>query len=335
MDDLVVDGELGALVIEHEDADATAAVVEGVGKAGEKVALVEDGDALLDVTGLGHGDDAAVLADVKDAVLLEDGAQHILDDNRRRGAGDEARLLMELLGKEIHAEVAVLAGLGGGGDADDLAGAALEDEKVTDADVVAGDGDGVVVGRSHGVRRKGGGRGSGVSVGGGGDFALGGRGGDVDLGCGDAGDGRGGGGFLDHDGFAILVVVMVVVVAAAVDGVADTVGCSLETTAEGVILAVVVVISHIKLVLIGGVDGGPGSLLYSDVGGLGLCGKVLGGAAELGALLLVGGGGGAAGELWGGTSVHALLLDEGAGAFAELTFGHVNLGGRVLSGGAV
>ena len=56
---------------------------------------------------------------------------------------------MKLLGEEVNTEVAVLAGLGGSGDADDLAWSSLEDEQVADADVVAGDGDGV--GRSHGV----------------------------------------------------------------------------------------------------------------------------------------------------------------------------------------
>jgi hypothetical protein len=50
---------------------------------------------------------------------------------------------MELLGEEINAKVAVLASGSRGRDADDLAGAALEDEDVTEADVVARDGDGV------------------------------------------------------------------------------------------------------------------------------------------------------------------------------------------------
>jgi hypothetical protein len=50
---------------------------------------------------------------------------------------------MKLLGEEIDTKVAVLAGGRGGRDADDLAGAALEHQEVTQADVVAGDGDGV------------------------------------------------------------------------------------------------------------------------------------------------------------------------------------------------
>lgn len=50
---------------------------------------------------------------------------------------------MELLGEEVHAKVAVLAGLRRGGDADDLARAALKDQEVANADVVARDGDSV------------------------------------------------------------------------------------------------------------------------------------------------------------------------------------------------
>lgn len=50
---------------------------------------------------------------------------------------------MELLGEEIDTKVTVLAGLSGRGDADDLARTALKDKKIADADVVAWYGDGV------------------------------------------------------------------------------------------------------------------------------------------------------------------------------------------------
>lgn len=50
---------------------------------------------------------------------------------------------MKLLGEEIDSKVAVLAGLGGCGNADDLARAALQDQKVTNADMVARNGDGI------------------------------------------------------------------------------------------------------------------------------------------------------------------------------------------------
>lgn len=50
---------------------------------------------------------------------------------------------MQLLGEEINTEVAVLTSLSGGGDTDDLAWATLEDQQITDADVMAWNGDGV------------------------------------------------------------------------------------------------------------------------------------------------------------------------------------------------
>ena len=93
------------------------------------------------------------LLHVKDAVLLEDGAEHGLDDDAGGGVGDEGALLVQLLGEEIHAEVAVLAGGGRGGDADDLAWAVLEHQEVTDADMVARDGDRVGDNAGRGAAR--------------------------------------------------------------------------------------------------------------------------------------------------------------------------------------
>lgn len=142
MDDLHVDGHLAAIVGNDKDANAATARLESLLEAAPERALVDDGQVLLDVTGLGHGDDTAILH-VKDTVLLEDRAEHGLDDDAGGRVGDERRLLMELLGEEVDTKVAVLASGSGGGDADDLAGAALEDEDVTEADVVAGNGHGV------------------------------------------------------------------------------------------------------------------------------------------------------------------------------------------------
>jgi len=142
VDDLHVDSELAATVVEDEDTDGAATGLESLAETGIEVGLVNDGETLLDVASLGHGDDLALLH-VEDAVLLEDRAEHGLDDNTGGGVGDERGLLVELLGEEVDTKVAVLAGGRGGGDADDLAGAALEDEEVAQADVVAGDGHGV------------------------------------------------------------------------------------------------------------------------------------------------------------------------------------------------
>jgi hypothetical protein len=147
VNDLVVDSHLHAVVVDDKNADAATAVVERLGEAADEGTLVEDGKALLDITRLGHGDNATVLADVQDTVLLEDRTKHVLDDDGRGWVGDEAGLLMELLGEEVDTEVAVLTSLGRGGDADDLARTALKDQEIANADVVAGDSDSL--GGSH------------------------------------------------------------------------------------------------------------------------------------------------------------------------------------------
>lgn len=141
---LVVDGEVLALVVDDEDTDGAGATAESLLELVEEVALVDDLETLLDLTGLGHGDELAVITDVNETVLLEDGAEERVENDRGRGVRDDARLLMELLGEEVHTEVTVLAGLRRGGDADNLARALLEDDEITNADVVAGDGEGVL-----------------------------------------------------------------------------------------------------------------------------------------------------------------------------------------------
>jgi hypothetical protein len=63
--------------------------------------------------------------EIKDTVLLEDRAEHGLDNNAGSRVGDERRLLVELLGEEVDTEVAVLASRSRNRDLDDLARAAL------------------------------------------------------------------------------------------------------------------------------------------------------------------------------------------------------------------
>lgn len=155
VDDLVVDSELLAAIRNDKHTNGARATAESLLETRPEVTLVNDAETLLDLTSLGHGDELAVIADVDETVLLEDGAKERVEDHGGRGVGDDARLLVELLGEEVHTEVTVLAGLRGGGDADDLARAVLEDHQITDADVVAGDGEGVGLARVHGgdVRR--------------------------------------------------------------------------------------------------------------------------------------------------------------------------------------
>lgn len=145
MDDLVVNNELTATIVDDESADGATALTESSRDTLEKTTLLENSKILDDVARLSHGNKAAVLADVEDAVGLVDGAEHALDDDRGLGVGDEGRLLVKLAGEEINTEVTVLASLGRGGDTDDLAGAALKDQDITDTDEVAGDADGTTL----------------------------------------------------------------------------------------------------------------------------------------------------------------------------------------------
>jgi hypothetical protein len=310
VDDLVVDGQLTALIVDDKDADAATTVVEALGEASEEAGLVKDREALLDVTSLGHGDDVAVITDVKDTVLLEDRAEHVLDDNRRAGVADEGRLLVQLLGEEVNTEVAVLASLSRGGDADDLARAALQDQQVADPDVVAGDGDGV---GNHGA---------------GGSAALG-RGFLTGSGAGHFAVTDNDILFDTLDAFLLRLgvgVVRVVVVVAAVDGVENFVRCAVETVTEAVVVAVFVVISHITLVLATGcVDS---SLAYANLFvegdgftvGVGLLSGVLARVGRVAFPL---------------TGLSVVLFGVGSSALTEVSLGCVDAGVEVVLGLAV
>jgi hypothetical protein len=120
---------------------------------------------------------------------------------------------VELAGEDVHAEVAVLASLRGDVDADDLARTALEDQEITNANEVAGDGDGAW--RDASTRA---------------DYAD----------------------FLtdataDLAGTVLIGCNAEIVLAGAfmLQGVKETVGSALNAAAEGVVVAVVVVVTHL------------------------------------------------------------------------------------------
>ena len=60
VDDLHVNAELAAAVVENKDANAATAGVEGSLEAVPEVGLVHDGEVLLDIASLGHGDDCSL-----------------------------------------------------------------------------------------------------------------------------------------------------------------------------------------------------------------------------------------------------------------------------------
>lgn len=141
VNNLVVNGQLLAVVRDDQDTDGPRSVAESLLQASPEVALVDDLETLLDLTSLSHGNELSVITDVDETVLLEDGSEKGVEDDRGRWVRDNTRLLVKLLGEQVNTEVTVLAGLSRGGDTDDLARAVLEDHQVTNADVVAGDGE--------------------------------------------------------------------------------------------------------------------------------------------------------------------------------------------------
>jgi hypothetical protein len=216
VDDLVVNDELTTTIVDDESADATAALRESIANLAEKLTLGDDGQGLLDITSLGHGGEGAILVEVQNAVGLVDGTEHGLNDDRGGGVGDEAGLLLQLTGEKVDTQVAVLTGLGRDGNPDHLAGTTLENQDVADADEVAGDGDGFRSGTA-GARLD-----------------------DTDI-LTDAITVTNWATFVSDDYFLTIVVMMMVVV----EWMRDAVHSTLHTTAEGVVVTVVVVITHL------------------------------------------------------------------------------------------
>lgn len=131
---------------------------------------------------------------------------------------------MQLLGEEVDTEVTVLTSLRRGGNTDDLTGTTLEIQQVTNADVVAWNGDGTTgTGASSGTTRSR--HGYGLTF------------------FNDSVDRRG------------VVMMVLVVVTRSVDWVEDVISSAVKSVTERVILAFVVVISHVKLAVLGRVDG--------------------------------------------------------------------------------
>ena len=179
--------------------------------------MVNDTQTLLDVTSLGHTDDQTITAHVEDAILLVDWAEHALYIHAGLRVAHEGALLLKLTGEEIHAQVSVLTSLWRGGDADDLARTPLKDYEITDADELARDCDGV------------GWEAAGLNI--------------ADLFTNPFSHAGWTTSFI-FDGHLFTVMVT--------EWVSNAIGGTLEATAEGVIFALVVVVTHV--VAAGSVD---------------------------------------------------------------------------------
>jgi len=292
MHHLVIHSQLPPLITDNQHPHRTPPIRKAISQPRKQIRLIQHGQTLLHIPRLRHRHHAPIIADIQHAVLLEDRAEHVLHHDRRARVADEAALLVQLLGEEVDAQVAVLARLGGRGDADDLARAALQNQEIADADVVAGDGDSVggaaavVAGDALGA----------VTGGAHGDFAV------FDY------------GFFLAFGTVFVVAVLGLVLLA----VEDAVGGAVETVAETVVVPVFVVVSHISsvsLAFAGRVNctffGDPGTLFVGH--GLTLGKACFGVVARVGALILP-------------TTLCSVLLGEGSGTVTEVSLSGVDAG---------
>lgn len=81
MDDLVVNNEFATTVIDNKGSDTASTIIEGSGDLVVETTLINNREALLNITALSHTDDSAILSQIKDSVLLEDRSEHALDDD--------------------------------------------------------------------------------------------------------------------------------------------------------------------------------------------------------------------------------------------------------------
>ena len=220
VNDLHVDDQLPSTIINDQNTNTASAIREGTLDAAEQAALVDDWKSLLDITRFGHAHNLATIVDIQDTVLFEDRAEHGLDNDGWSRVADERALFVQLAGEEVDTKVAVLTGLRRHADTDDLRGTALEKEDIADANEMALDGHaGATAAESwldvaHLLNRA-------IT-----------NTGWAGLSC------------LIHDHFVTATIVVVMVVG---ERVHDAVSSSFDTTAEAMILALVVVISHISL----------------------------------------------------------------------------------------
>ena len=218
MDNLVVNYQLAATIIDDQCPNTSSAICKSCLDLAIKTTLVNNPQTLLDITSLGHADDQTITAHVENAILLVDWAKHALNIDAGLRIAHEGALFLKLAGEEIHAQVSVLTSLWRGGDADDLTRTPLKDYEITDADELARDCDGVA--REAATRLD-----------------------EADL-LTDAFSHAGWTTFFIFDDHLFAVMVT--------EWVNNTIGGPLEATAEGVIFALVVVVTHV--VAAGSVD---------------------------------------------------------------------------------
>jgi hypothetical protein len=144
VNNLIVNSQFLSVIRDDQDANGSRTMTESLLQLAPEMALVNNLETLLDLTGLGHGNELAIITNVDKTILLKDRAEQGVENHWRRGMRNNARFFMKLLGEKVNTKVSVLAGLGAGGNTNDLARTVLENHEIANADVMTRDGEGAL-----------------------------------------------------------------------------------------------------------------------------------------------------------------------------------------------
>lgn len=81
VNNLVVNSQLLSVVRDDQDANRSRAMAESLLQLAPEMALVNNLETLLDLTGLGHSDELAIVANVDEAILLKDRAEQRVENH--------------------------------------------------------------------------------------------------------------------------------------------------------------------------------------------------------------------------------------------------------------
>jgi len=88
VNDLQINSKLSTMIADYQNSNTSTARLESFSETGPEVGLINDWQGLLNISGLGHSDNIAILQ-IKNTILLENGTQHSLYDNTWAWVGDE------------------------------------------------------------------------------------------------------------------------------------------------------------------------------------------------------------------------------------------------------
>jgi len=81
VDNLVVNSQFLSVIRDDQDANRSRAMAESLLQLAPEMALVNNLETLLDLTGLGHSDELAIVANVDEAILLKDRAEQRVENH--------------------------------------------------------------------------------------------------------------------------------------------------------------------------------------------------------------------------------------------------------------